>query len=77
MSIHGGTSHPTPGSVRLVSALLINSDWSRSHIAQFKPAQTRHPAGVYAVGTDNGFMITEIPISEAKHQTIADAVEII
>ena len=76
-AIHRRTSHPAPRCVRLVSALLINSDRSGSHIAQFKPAQPRHAARAYAISADDGFVVAEIPISQAKHQTIPNAIQII
>src|SRR4029079_16649769 len=35
--VHRGTSHPAPGSVRLVRALLIDSHGIIRHVSQLKP----------------------------------------
>src|SRR6188472_2716986 len=77
LSVHRRTSHPAPGRVRLVSALLIHSHWAGRHIAQFKPTHTSHSTRAYGVVANDGFVVAEVSISEAEHQTISDAIEII
>ncbi len=77
LPVHRRASHPAPGRVRLISALLVDGDGSGSHVTQLKPAHACHPAGAYGVGADDRFVIAKIPVSQAKHQTVPDAVEIV
>src|SRR5690349_12455950 len=67
MHIHRGASHPPPRCIRLISALLINSDWSGSHIAQFKPAHSCHPTRAYGVIADDRFVVAKVSIAQPKH----------
>ena len=77
LSVHGYTAHPTPGGVRLVSALLVNRDRARSHIAQLKPSYPSHAVRAHSIGADNRFVGAEVAVGNAEHEPIADAVEFI
>ena len=77
LSIHRCTPHPAPRCVRLVSALLINRDGTGSHIAQFKPTDACCAGRAYSEIADHGFVIAEVPVGQAKHQTVPDAVEVV
>ncbi|PZR75011.1 MAG: hypothetical protein DLM73_06445 [Chthoniobacterales bacterium] len=76
LAIHGGTAHPAPGRVRLVGAFLKNSDRSGSDVAQFEPAHSGHTTRAYGVVAHDRFVVAKIPVGEAEHQTVADAIEI-
>src|SRR5207302_10133973 len=49
MPIHGCTSHPAPGRVRLVSALLQDCHRSGGYVAQLEPAHTCYTARIHRI----------------------------
>ena len=74
--IQRGASHPAPGCVRLVSALLKDHRRGR-HAAQLEPTHTCHIARTHSIIAHDRFVaVTEFAIGEAEHQTIANGVQI-
>ena len=76
LSIHRGATHPAPGSVRLIGALLINGHRSGRHVAQLKPAYCCDAPGADSIVAYDGLVAAEVPIGESKHQTVTDAIQV-
>ena len=75
LEVHCRTTHPTPGRVGLVGAFLEDRNRTRGNVAELKPANASHAAGVDGEVTNQRFVIPKVAISESKHEPIADAVE--
>ena len=73
--IHRGTAHPAPRRVRLVGTFLKDHRYGR-HGAQLKPAHACHGTRIHTIVSHNRFVaVTELPIGEPEHQTVADGVQ--
>ena len=77
LAVHGYTAHPAPGCVGLISALLVDRDRPSGNVAKLEPTHRCDTAGAHRVVTDNRFVAAEIPIGQAKHEAIADAIEVV
>ncbi len=76
-AIHRRAPHPARGVVRLISALLMDRDRPRRHPAQFKPADRADAARAHAKIPDQRFVVAEISIRQAKHEPVADPVQLV
>jgi hypothetical protein len=73
--IHRGATHPAPGRVRLVGALLKDHRCGR-HGAQLKPAHACHSARTHGIISHDRFVaVGELAVGEPEHQTVADGVQ--
>jgi hypothetical protein len=73
--IHRRATHPAPGCVRLVGALLKDRRCGR-HGAQLKPAHPCHAARTHGIIAHDRFVaVGEFAIGEPEHQTVADGVQ--
>ena len=70
------TTHPTPGRIRLVSALLENRPVSRLCASQFEPANSRYRIGAHRIIVEHRLVtIGKAAISVTEHQPICNGVE--
>jgi len=76
LSVHGGATHPAPGGIGLICALLKHGHRSIGNVAQLEPADTCDPVCADGVIADDRFVVAEIPVTQSEHQTIADAIEV-
>src|SRR5947209_3834006 len=67
LPVHRCAAQPAPVGVRLVSALLVNSDRTRGDVTQLKPAQTGDSTGADTVSANNRLMIAEVPVGSPEH----------
>src|SRR5678815_2337832 len=75
LAIHRSTTHPAPGSVRLIGALLEDR-WCGGDIPYFEPTHTANTIRTYSVVSHHCFVaIGKLTICKSEHQTVADFVQ--
>ena len=67
LSVHGCASHPAPGGIGSICALLKNGDWSGGNVAQLEPADACDTASVDGVISNDRFVVAEIAVTESEH----------
>ena len=78
LPVHCRASHPTPGRVWLIGALLEQRNWPGGHVAQFEPADPGDSARTNGKVSHHRFMpIGKLAISEAEHKAVANGIETI
>src|ERR1051326_3004729 len=73
--VHRRATHPTPGRVRLISALLRDRYWTTGHVSQFKPAYARNTVRTHGVVANHRFVIAEVAIRQPEHQAVANSIQ--
>ena len=70
------TTHPTPGRIRLVSALLENRPVSRLCASEFEPTNPRHRIGAPGIIVKHRLVaVGKAAIGVTEHQAVRDGVE--